>query len=149
MNELDKKMDEIEHEIEKPFINYAKEISQNKIKTEEGFKSLVDDIKDLDYINPQCLKNKNESCIYKEYIIFNIYKGFYDKDPNCDERLSFKDLETIVFELKVEFDKSKLFNLSINESMRKYNEIDIEIIEKYLIDNKVIKKYKMEHFLNN
>ena len=69
------------------WLELAKEIAGNKIKTEEGLFALRCDLREI---------NNHFIELGDEYIEYNLKKGNYDKDPYCENRLTISELEVIV-----------------------------------------------------
>jgi len=106
------------------WLELAKEIAKDKVKTEEGLFALRCDLREV---------NNHLIELGEEYIEYNLKKGNYDKDPNCLNRLSINELEAIVktadfkyystklFEFKKDFNifNNKELNKAINELFEK------------------------------
>ena len=106
----------------------AKELAGDKIKTEDGLFALRCDLREAynHFID-----------LGEEYINYNLQKGNYDTDPNCQNRLSINELEVITNMSKFKYFSTKLFefkkdfNLFNDEEVAKI--ID-ELLEKNIIE---------------
>ena len=69
------------------WLELAKEIAGNRVKTEEGLYTLRYDLREI---------NNHLIELGEEYIEYNLQNGNYDKDPYCENRLTINELEAIV-----------------------------------------------------
>ena len=112
------------------YFELAKEIAQNKIKTEEGLYALRCDLR-------EAYNHMIE--LAEEYIEFNIEQRNYDKDPNCLNRLSINELEAIV--KTADFDEyyaDKLF--SYNKHFNCFDEEELNKVINELFEKEIILK---------
>ena len=110
------------------WLELAKELAKDKVKTEEGLYALRYDLREA---------NNHLIELGEEYIEYNLQKGNYDKDPNCLNRLTINELEAIVKTADFEryypdklFSYNKHFNYFDDEELSKT--ID-ELFEKNII----------------
>ena len=82
------------------WLELAKELGGDKIKTEEGLFALRYDLREA---------YNHMIALGEEYIEYNLQKGNYDKDPNCKNRLTINELEAIVKTSDFKYYSNKLF----------------------------------------
>ena len=112
------------------WLELAKEIAGNKVKTKEGLFALRCDLREV---------NNHPIELGEEYIEYNLKKGNYDKDPYCENRLSINELEAIVKTTDFkQYYPDKLF--SYNKHFDCFNNEELNRTIEELFKEEIIKK---------
>ena len=111
------------------WLELAKELGGDKIKTEEGLFALRYDLREAyNHMIP----------LGEEYIEYNLEKGNYDKDPNCKNRLTINELEAIVKTSDFKYYSNKLFEY--NKHFDYFNNDELNAVIDELFKRKLIEK---------
>ena len=111
------------------WLELAKEIAKDKVKTEKGLFALRCDLREI---------NNHFIELGEEYIEYNLQKGNYDKDPYCENRLSINELEAIVKVANFrEYIPSKLFGFK--EKFNCFDDRELSKVVSKLFEMNIIK----------
>ena len=113
----------------------AKELANNRVKTEDGLLSLRYDLREIanHFID-----------LGEEYINYNIKKGNYDTDPNCENRLSINELEAITKMSDFKYYSTKLFEFKKDFNI--FNDDEVNAVIDELFEKNILEKSKNSIF---